>query len=184
MPFSGNPRTEWVVNNNGDDRDMKLLEQFSYTDPNGRNWVAPVGSIINGASIPQPLWTAVGSPYTGDYRRASIVHDVACDNVRTAQERKDADEMFYYACLDGGCSHAQANILYVGVRIGAWAGNSFIKTDFSLERNSFNPSFTLSVDEKYIQNKFQDIANQIVSDNNQALSIQELDLIINQHIKI
>ncbi len=184
MPFFGSAKTEWIISNDGDDRDMRLLEEFSYTAPNGRNWVAPVGSIINGASIPQPLWTAVGSPYTGDYRRASIVHDVACDSVRNSQERKEADEMFYYACLDGGCSHAQSSILYAGVRIGAWAGNSLVNTDFSLERNSFNPSFTPSLDEKYIQNKFQDIANQIVSDNNQFLSIQELDLIINKHIRI
>lgn len=183
MPFSGNPKTEWVVNGDGDDRDMMLLEQFLYTDPNGRDWIAPFGSVINGASIPQPLWTSVGSPYTGDYRRASIVHDVACENAHNAQERKEADEMFYYACLDGGCSSVQSSILYAGVRIGAWAGNSFVSTDFSLERNDFNPSFTLSVDEKYIQNKFQDIANQIVSYNNQSLSIKELDSIINKHLK-
>lgn len=29
--------------------------------------------------------------------------------------------MFYWACLAGGCSAAQAKMLYLGVRIGSWA---------------------------------------------------------------
>ena len=117
--FSGNPKTEWLARPPSD-RDMKLLEDFWYDDPKGRHWLAPMGSIINGASIPQALWSTVGSPYTDNYRRASIVHDVACDDPTI--NRDDADEMFYYACRAGGCSFLQAKILYAGVRIGAWAG--------------------------------------------------------------
>jgi hypothetical protein len=98
---------------------MKLLEDFWYTDPNGRKWPAPKESVVNGASIPRPLWSTVGSPYTDDYRNASVVHDVAVDN--PAVNRKEADKMFYYACLAGGCSLKQASLLYVGVRIGSWA---------------------------------------------------------------
>ena len=117
--FTGVPQAEWCKGENGPDRDMKLLEEFKYTDPNGREWVAPKGSVVDGASIPRPLWTAVGSPYTGDYRRASILHDVACHDPSIS--RKDADRMFYYACRAGGCSKAQSALLYAGVRLGAWA---------------------------------------------------------------
>ena len=117
--FSDNPKTEWLANPASADRDMKLLEDFSYTDPDGREWPAPQGSVVNGASIPRPLWSTVGSPYTDDYRNASVVHDVAVDN--PAVNRKEADKMFYYACLAGGCSLKQARLLYVGVRIGSWA---------------------------------------------------------------
>ncbi len=98
--FSGNPKTEWLVDRSGADRNMRLLEDFLYTDPDGKKWPAPSGSIIDGASIPRPLWATVGSPYTDDYRRASVVHDVACDS--PAIPRKDADVMFYHACLAGG----------------------------------------------------------------------------------
>jgi len=115
--FSGNPRTEWL-DEAGADRRMKLLEDFWYDDPSGRRWVAPAGSLIDGASIPAPLWSTVGSPYTGEYRRASIVHDIACADPKV--RRKDADKMFYLACLAGGCSKLQARLLYEGVRIGAW----------------------------------------------------------------
>lgn len=115
--FSANPKTEWM-SDVGADRNMRMLEDFWYDDPVGRRWKAPKGSVVNGASIPEALWSAVGSPYTGDYRRASIVHDVACDS--PGVKREEADAMFYSACLAGGCSKAQAKMLYLGVRIGSW----------------------------------------------------------------
>lgn len=116
--FSGNPRTEWL-SGKGDDRDMRIIEPFWYSDPQGRRWEAPAGTVINGASIPRTLWTSVGSPYTGDYRRAAVVHDAAVGAEGIA--RAEADTMFYFACLCGGCSLLQAKLLYAGVRLGAWA---------------------------------------------------------------
>jgi hypothetical protein len=99
-----------------------MLEAFWYIDPNGRRWEAPAGAVVNGASIPRTLWSTVGSPYTGDYRRAALVHDVAVG--KEGILRADADTMFYFACLAGGCSLVQAKMLYAGVRIGAWAAAS------------------------------------------------------------
>lgn len=116
--FSGNPKTEWLSENGGD-RDMRLLETFWYTDPNGRRWTAPQGSITNGASIPRTLWTSVGSPFTGAYRCAAIIHDVALRN--GAIVRDDADSMFFHACMAGGCTPLGCKLLYAGVRVGSWA---------------------------------------------------------------
>ena len=116
--FSGNPKTEWL-SEDGDDRDMRLLEPFWYLDPQGRLWQAPAGSVTNGASIPRTLWSSIGSPYTGSYRRASIVHDVAIRTPRIL--RDDADTMFYFACLAGGCTLMEGKLLYAGVRVGTWA---------------------------------------------------------------
>lgn len=118
--FSGNPRTLWL-SERGDDRDMQLLEDFWYIDPQGRRWDAPKGTIIDGASIPRTLWSSVGSPYTGDYRRAAVVHDAVVD--KKGILRAEADTMFYYACLAGGCSLVQAKLLYAGVRVGAWVNS-------------------------------------------------------------
>lgn len=33
--FSGNPKTEWIKTSPDEDRDMLLLEDFSFTDPEG-----------------------------------------------------------------------------------------------------------------------------------------------------
>jgi hypothetical protein len=117
--FSGEPKTQWLTDPNQPDRNMRLLEDFSFTDPTGKKWMTPKDYVVDGASIPQALWTTVGSPYTGDYRRASIVHDKACDDaVNDPAARRAADRMFYQACRAGGCSIEQATLLYIGVRIG------------------------------------------------------------------
>jgi hypothetical protein len=122
----------------------------------------------------------VGSPYTDDYRRASIVHDVACDD-QTVQ-RKDADVMFYHACLAGGCSFLQAKLLYAGVRIGAWSSASFAAESFAKERMLFRVPFSAFSDEQFIQSKFQEIAIELKTLGDQA-SIDDLDAVIDKHVK-
>jgi len=98
---------------------MQMLADFSFTDPAGAVWLTPKKYIVDGASIPRALWTLVGSPYTGDYRRASIVHDKACDDASgNTTARRKADRMFYHACRAGGCSIQEATLLYIGVIMG------------------------------------------------------------------
>jgi hypothetical protein len=118
--FSGDPRTLWHTDPNNPDRKMSVLEDFWFIDPDTKKWLTPANYCVDGASIPRALWTLVGSPYTGDYRRASIVHDKACDDaVGNSAARRAADRMFFHACREGGCGMAEATLLYIGVRIGA-----------------------------------------------------------------
>src|SRR6266487_89769 len=70
--FNGEPVTKW----NPDGRTMTLLTELRYTDPNGNTWIAPIGSIVDGASIPRYLWSFMGGPFEGKYRNASVLHDV------------------------------------------------------------------------------------------------------------
>ena len=107
--YSGSVDTRWINNNS----QMKLLSDFSYTDPDDVKWLAPKGSIINGASIPAKLWGFVGSPYAGKYRRASVVHDIACvERVRPWQQVHKA---FYNAMKASGVSEKFARLMYVSV---------------------------------------------------------------------
>ena len=71
--FDGNPVTKW----NEDGRTMTLITELRYTDPQGVVWVAPIGSVVDGASIPRYLWSIMGGPFEGKYRNASVLHDVA-----------------------------------------------------------------------------------------------------------
>ena len=114
--FGPDPQLEWL--SGPPNRLMRLLRDFWYDDPAGRRWLAPAGGLTDGASIPAPLWSSIGSPFTGPYRRAAIVHDAAVG--APGVPRLDADRMFYQACLAGGCAPGQAELLYAGVRIGAW----------------------------------------------------------------
>lgn len=133
--FSGEPATQWLTAPDGG-RLMKLMEDFSFTEAKtGRIWRAPKSLNIDGASIPRALWSIVGSPFTGNYRRASIVHDQACLDFPTdGPERKAADIMFEAACRAGGCGALQAKVLYAGVRIGStWAKQHLVARDESNE---------------------------------------------------
>jgi hypothetical protein len=80
--------------------------------------VAEEGRKVDGASIPWLLWNKwVGPPFVGDYRRASVVHDTACeDGPKAADSSQTVHRMFYDACLAGGVGRAKAKVMYWAVR--------------------------------------------------------------------
>ncbi len=51
--FSGNPRTEWLVDAVAPDRGMELLYDFSFTDPAGTLWPAMARSMSREAQLSQ-----------------------------------------------------------------------------------------------------------------------------------
>jgi len=110
--FKGRVVAEWIVEP-GEDRKMVLLEDFEYVDAKGTVWKAPKGWPIDGASIPPFFWTMIGSPYTGDYRRASVVHDYYCD--KKIRPWRDVHRMFYEASLSDGVSLIKAKVMYAAV---------------------------------------------------------------------
>jgi Protein of unknown function (DUF1353) len=104
--FTGEPVTKW----NPDGRTMTLLTELRYTDPNGEVWVAPVGSQVDGASIPRYLWSIMGGPFEGKYRNASVLHDVAYGERKRPWQ--DCDRMFYNAMRCSGVSVTEAKTMY------------------------------------------------------------------------
>ncbi len=152
--FEGEPQTLWL-NEAGQDRKMRLVESLRFYDRRGHPWEAPKDSVIDGASIPRALWSLVGSPYTGDYRRASVVHDIACVNAHDPAARKAADRMFYEACREGGCSVAQSIILYIGVRIGAKTGRG--------EAGDIGPRLAIDALDREIVLTFSDVAQIVLA---------------------
>ena len=69
------------------DRKMKLKERIFYVDDKSCKWNAHKGAIIDGASIPRFFWRFIGSPFVGDYRKASIIHDVYCQKKNKPSEK-------------------------------------------------------------------------------------------------
>ncbi|WP_232793293.1 DUF1353 domain-containing protein [Caulobacter hibisci] len=167
--FSGDPRTVWLTEGD-DDRRMKLIDPFSFRDAAGKVWDAPAGWVVDGASIPRALWTLVGSPYTGDYRRASIVHDVACDrHPHDGPDRRAGDTMFYAACRAGGCSAVQAKLLYLGVRIGStWAGQEALPGGDDKVRLRPSP------EDRLLQEEFARLGDQVVAAEVASLGAERL----------
>lgn len=111
--FEGDVVAQWLTHS-GDDRDMKLLKDFAFNAPDGKRWIAPKGSVVNGASIPSVLWSTVGPPFVGDYRRATVIHDVASDE-RT-EPHEQVHRVFYYAMRADGVSWLKANTMYQAVK--------------------------------------------------------------------
>ena len=107
--FSGRVVTEWLP----DGRRMKLLEQFSYTAPTGEQWRAPVGSIVDGASIPPWAWSLIGGPFEGRYREASVIHDVACDEKKRSWQ--SVHRAFYTAMRANGVAEMKAKKMFAAV---------------------------------------------------------------------
>jgi hypothetical protein len=104
--YSGPVETRWE----NDGRSMTLLNELRYTDPNGFVWIAPVGSQVDGASIPRYLWSVMGGPFEGKYRNASVLHDVAYGERKRPWQ--DCDRMFYNAMRCTGVSAVEAKTMY------------------------------------------------------------------------
>jgi hypothetical protein len=107
--FRGRVTVEWQ----DDGREMRLVENFTYIDPDEVEWDAPPKAYIDGASIPSLLWGLVGSPYIGKYRNASVVHDIAC--CRKERPWRQVHRMFYFACRCGGVPTVRAKVMYAAV---------------------------------------------------------------------
>ena len=81
------------------------------------------GFDFDGASIPKPLWSIIGSPFTGNYVRAALFHDglYACCTL----DRKLSDEIFLDLMKEDGVGYFKRYSMYLAVRaFGSRAYNS------------------------------------------------------------
>ncbi len=108
--------TTWLTDDpkdpGGDDRMMQLVTDFYFTDSNGLEWKAPANAKIDGASIPRPVWFWI-SPFIGDYRRASVLHDHYCESHERSW--RATHRMFYDAMRADGTSEFKARVMYAAV---------------------------------------------------------------------
>jgi len=95
-----------------DGRKVKLTKNFEFQD-SYRNWPVPKGVIVDGASIPRILWTVIGGPLDGKYRKASVIHDYYCD--QKTQRWDNVHKMFYEACLAEGLDEITAKMMFAAV---------------------------------------------------------------------
>ena len=107
-----------------DGRLMQLMEPFGFQDAQHKKWPVPKGTKVDGASIPQVLWTLIGGPFEGKYREASVVHDFYCDT-RT-EPWKAVHRVFYEGMLVSGVSGIRAKLMYAAVRYAGpkWADST------------------------------------------------------------
>jgi hypothetical protein len=96
-------------------RSFSLARDFDYIDQNKKQWHAPTGLIVDGASIPFPFWSIIGGPFEGLYREASVLHDGGC--CAQMQRWQDVHQMFYNAMRCSGVDWTTAKTMYYAVRV-------------------------------------------------------------------
>lgn len=107
--FSGNVVAQW----RDADRTMQLTQDFSFVEDSGKRWDVPSGTVVDGASIPRVFWTIVGSPFTGNYRKASVIHDYFCEGM--SRPWQEVHRVFFDAQLVEGNNLYHAKLLYAAV---------------------------------------------------------------------
>ena len=109
MTFNRQVSATWL----DDGRRMRLDKSVIYVDSTKRVWIAPTGSIVDGASIPRFFWRFIGGPFSGKYRRASVIHDVCCQN--KDRPSVDVHDVFYDMMIEDGVSNLKALLMWTGV---------------------------------------------------------------------
>jgi hypothetical protein len=106
---------------------------FDFIDEACVHWSVPKNAAVDGASIPRFLWTMIGGPWDGAYRKASVIHDWYC--FRRSKPWQTVHRMFFEAMLASGVGQKKAKLMYLAVyyRGPRWDGmtirNSKILSD-------------------------------------------------------
>jgi hypothetical protein len=92
---------------------MRLREDFGFADAAGKVWLAPAGHVLDGRSLSLLFRAKIGPPFSGEYRRTSVVYDYYCSAL--TEPWKDVHRMFYHASIAEGVGEADAMIMYMTV---------------------------------------------------------------------
>jgi len=82
------------------DDEFFLMSNFTYKSENHGLITCPAEYLTDGASIPKFAWVLIGSPWSGKYPRAAVIHDWLCSsegvilNTRNRLTKKETDDVF------------------------------------------------------------------------------------------
>lgn len=79
--------------------------------------LVPAGFQYDGASIPRPVWSIIGSPFEPQFMRAALAHDWLY-HVHHRHSRRRADELFRALLIEDGVGETLANVMFQAVRLG------------------------------------------------------------------
>lgn len=118
--FEGTFEFRWTEDPQQRHRIMELLSPVAFIDERGKRWAVPAGAKIDGASIPPVLWTFSGSPFVGNYRRASVIHDFFCE--AKTDFTKDVHNMFRDAMKFDGIPESELFLKHSAVSVYSLLG--------------------------------------------------------------
>lgn len=123
--FTGRVVTVWLDSAH-EDRRMRLHSDTDLAFERFTGDVIPALPSLefDGASIPVWAWIFIGSPFTGKYRKAAVIHDTLC----FVKDRpcRDAHRIMYEACRSLGVGRFRAWLIYKALLLGGskWPDNN------------------------------------------------------------
>lgn len=97
---------------------------LKFVDSSSKSWVAPKGTLTDGASIPPMFVPMVGAPTSKEFVNAAAIHDAYCGIGNDALPQyhsetwQNVHRMFYDALRVGGTQPKKAKIMFAAVYIG------------------------------------------------------------------
>lgn len=97
---------------------------LEFVDGAGRDWVAPTGTLTDGASIPQIFVPIVGNPRSREFANAAAMHDAWCGignedgPVYHKATWQEVHRMFYDSLIVGGTDDIRAKVMFAAVWLG------------------------------------------------------------------
>lgn len=108
-----------IIQQQADGRHYRVVSDFRAPAVRGWLYMVLAGFVYDGASVPRIFWRLIGSPFTGLYAPAALVHDVLYGAQVTT--RKEADGVFLALMKVYGVGFVKRQLIYRALRIGGWA---------------------------------------------------------------
>lgn len=102
-----------------------------FIDKRGYSWVAPRGTLTDGASIPPIFIPLIGLPTSEEFAVAAAVHDAYCGygneklDVYQSRRWRRVHRMFFEALVQGGTPELKAKAMYAAVMTGGPRWSTF-----------------------------------------------------------
>jgi hypothetical protein len=176
----------------GDPNVLLLQDDFTFYDPAGKKWLAPKGTLTDGASIPQAFLSFTGGQLDAQYRDAAVLHDAYCAQANEKgpsfhiEKWEDVDRMFYNAMIVCGCDQTKAKLMYAAVYLGGprWLDpqpqlnpSKFLMHSFYALNNKTIPQHLNAIPQQTINENLTKYRQQIQTSN---LSLDQIDQLMDQ----
>ena len=94
------------------------------------------GFDFDGASISKPLWSIIGSPFTGNYVRAALFHDGLYAG--EVLDRKVCDDIFLDLMKEDGVGYFKRYSMYLAVRAFGYRAYDSNQEDIAIYKEIVN----------------------------------------------
>lgn len=150
---------------------FRTTRPLSFVDAGGREWLAPRGTMTDGASIPPVFEPIIGPHDSPEFALAAAIHDAYCgygneeSDVYRSRGWRAVHRMFYEALRVGGVGEIRAKTMYAAVMMGGPRWNPFGEGEGQQLPQGHSRPELAEIDTEALQQRFRETAEMIARDN-------------------